>query len=101
MGGIMALKWLELKATACLSVPWTSPAGLKSLSWNSSPLKDSITIGPRWEKGEISGNICDKTQQMVKMGFCNSVNLCSRAGRHFSLQPKHIGYTAEGFSSNV
>lgn len=35
------------------------------------------------------------------MGFCNSVNLCSHAVRHFSLQPKHIGYTAEGFSSNV
>lgn len=74
---------------------------LQPLTWIFSPLKDFIMIGTRWEERETSGNICDQTQRMVKMGLCNTVNLCSHTFRHFSLQAKHSGSAAQRFSSDV
>lgn len=58
-------------------------------------------IGRRWEKREISGNICDKTQRLVKMGLGNTVNLCSHTFRHFSWPAKLCGAATQGLTSDV
>lgn len=92
------MTWTESHSVSRLA---TSLAELQPLTWIFSPLKDFIMIGTRWEERETSGNICDQTQRMVKMGSCNTVNLCSHTFRHFSLQAKHSGSAAQRFSSDV